>query len=220
MVQERTQKTDALKPFEFQEFVQHFPNAALVKAKIRRAPFVAVSMMLSRHGDFSNSERIRPSVVTLSDESGVSRPTVRKILAYLERLGVLVATGKHRNPGGGSPVTEYRLVRNPLVADVLRLKDRHWGSGKQETTAHPAVENREPLSGKQRTTEWQTENHNRNPKEEKNHSSEESSSPAPTVAEPPARSGAAVSEVDWMDELLSDIGALPIDGLSQAAEGT
>ncbi|WP_341954550.1 hypothetical protein [Microbacterium sp. LWH13-1.2] len=213
MVQDRTRKTDALKPFEFQEFVQHFPNAALAKAKIRRAPFVAVSMMLSRHGVFKSGERIRPSVGTLADEAGVSKPTVRKVLAYLQRTGVLVATGKHRNPGGGSPVTEYRFVRNQLVTDVMQVKDRDWGSGKQETTVEPAVASGEPLSGKRGTTEWQTGNHNRNPQEEKNPSSDKSSSPAPVVAEPPARSGAAESQVDWMDELLSEIGALPLDGL-------
>ncbi|MGF2950300.1 hypothetical protein [Microbacterium alcoholitolerans] len=189
-----------LKPFEFQEFVQLFPDAALTKAKIKRSAFVAVSMMLSRHGKFETGLRVRPSVGTLADESGVSKPTVRKVLAYLRDLGAIVKTGEHRNPGGGSPVTEYRLYRSPLVSDVLQnVRDRDYGRGKQETTGEGTGESGEPLSVNQGTTEWKAENHNRNHKRRKESSVEESPSPAPVVATPSARDGAAMDQEEDFD---------------------
>lgn len=158
--QKRPADPGTLRPFEFQEFVQFFPDAALTKAKIKRSAFVAVSMMLSRHGEFKTGLRIRPSVGTLADESGASRPTVRKVLRYLLDLGAIVKTADHRNSGGGSPVTEYRLYRSPVVDEVLtHLRDRDFGRGsrrplkrEQWKAENHSVSNRRPLSGKQETT--------------------------------------------------------------------
>ena len=201
--QKRPADPGTLRPFEFQEFVQFFPDAALTKAKIKRSAFVAVSMMLSRHGEFKTGLRIRPSVGTLTDESGASRPTVRKVLRYLLDLGAIVKTGDNRNSGGGSPVTEYRLYRSPVVDEVLtHLRDRDFGRGKQETTEEGAVESREPLSVKQETTEWKAGDHNRKYKKRIGNSVEESPSPAFVVAQPSARDGAA----DEFEEKLSAIG--------------
>ncbi|MFP1601891.1 hypothetical protein ACLD0U_04275 [Microbacterium sp. 2216-1] len=189
-----------LLPFEFQEFVQHFPDAALTKAQLKRSAFVSVAMMLSRHGDFATGMRVRPSVGTLADEAGVSKPTVRRVLAFLKKLDAIVKTGEHRNAGGGSPVTEYRLYRSGVVDEVLSLKDRNVRSGKQGTTATPSGESREPLSGKQRTTEGKAENHNRNHKERKESEVEESPSRAPVVAPPTASDGATeVTKEDDFD---------------------
>mgnify|MGYP005983400667 CR=1 FL=1 len=212
MVKNHTQKTGALKPFEFHEFVQYFPHAAL-KAGISRNAFVSVSVMLARHGTFKTGESIYPSVVTLADEAGVSRPTARKVLAYLQQIGVLEPVGQQRNPGGGSPVTKYRLRRNELVDVVIATKDRNYGSGKPRTTVVSPVETSEPLSGNLSTTEWKAQNHNKNNQSNQNASSEKSSSSAPIVAEPSARSGAEEKQVDWIDQLLSEIGTLPLDGI-------
>ena len=192
----------ALLPLKFQEFVQKFPDAALEKAKIRRAAFVAVSMMLSRHGEFKTGERIRPSVGTLADESGLTKPTVRKVVAYLQQIGVLVKTGEHRNPGGGTPVAEYRLYYSPVVATVLEINDRDYVSGKQRTTAEVAVENREPLSVNQGTTEWKTENHNRDHRKRKESSEAKAPSLSPSSLDPSGRSEEREEENDSMDDKL------------------
>ena len=154
MAPKPTQKTDqhTLKPFEFHEFVQHFPHAALAKAGISRNAFVSVSVMLSRHCTFKTGEHIYPSVGTLADEAGVSKPTVRKVLAYLQRIGALEAVGTHRNPGGGTPVTEYRFRVSQTVREVLTVKDRNYRSGNLRTTETAPVENSEPLRVNLRTT--------------------------------------------------------------------
>lgn len=205
----------ALRPWEFQEFVQYFPDAALQKVKIKRGQFVAVAMMLSRHGTFKTGTTIRPSVATLADESGISEPTVRKVLAYLRDIGVLAVTGTHRNPGGGTPVTVYQLRRNDKVDHVLRIKDRDYGRGKRETAVSGPGENGEPLRGKWETAEGQVENHNRNNKNDKNHSLAEAHSPAPSTLQASPGVGAAMTDPDssdWIDTFLAEVGSLALDG--------
>jgi hypothetical protein len=214
--QKKTPNPGQLKPFEFQEFVHHFPHAALKKAGIKRYAFVCVSMELTRYGNFETGTQLRPSIGELADASGVSEPTVRRVLAYLRAIEALVCTGEHRH-GGGSPIQEHRFNRSIVVRDVLAIRDRDHGRVKQGTTQAAQGESREPLRVKQETPEGKAGDHDRKSQKIKGNSLADAPSPAPSSLLPSASDGAAEETQrlsEWDSEaLLAEVGTLSVEEL-------
>ncbi|MFB4348619.1 hypothetical protein [Microbacterium sp. CR_7] len=233
---------DPISAGTFRKYIEHFYNGHLRLAgekflqdgrgAIERPTFVAVAHSLLATGDFKTGERFRLSQVAIAEISGCSPKSVRRVLRLLEKLGAIRVVETSKRPGGGMPVKVYTLTYSDHVHAVLSDQDRNKARDqwKRPQRAAQASDTREqnpsalgtttPINRDHNPNQWGPQPHNRNPQDQERTDSDRSS-PAPLVAEPLARSGAdrQESDADWMDELLSEIGALPMDGLSEAIEG-
>lgn len=238
MVKNHTSKTyaigDPISAGTFRKYIEHFYNGHLRLAgekflqdgsgAIERPTFVAVAHSLLATGDFKTGERFRLSQVAIAEISGVSTKSVRRVLRLLEKLGAIRVVDTSKRPGGGMPVKVYTLTYSEHVHAVLSDNDRdkardQWKRPQRTAEAPDAREHNPsalgtttPITREHNPNQWEPQPHNRNLQEQERTDSDKSS-PAPLVAEPAARDGATKKEIDWMDELLSEIGALPLDDL-------
>jgi hypothetical protein len=220
---------DPINAGTFRKYIEHFYNGHLRLADenflkdgggaIQRPTFVAVAHSLLATGNFKTGERFRLSQVAIADISGTSPKTVRRVLALLEKTGAIHVVGKSKRPGGGKPVKVYTLTYSEHVRDVLRDEDRNklgerWKRPKRlkktddDGRSNPtAIGAPTPFNGHTNPIEWVPQPHNRNHQEQEKNGEEESS-PAPIVAMPPARDGAAVVDEEYENDSawLSDPG--------------
>ncbi|MBB3158654.1 hypothetical protein FHS07_002350 [Microbacterium proteolyticum] len=110
---------------EFREFLEHIPNYTLALNGITRRAVWGVGMSLAQHVDYGSGTRARATQITLAEDSGTDRKTVRRVLTFLKAKEVLKVTGEQRhNVGTTSEIYSFR--RSVFVDQVLNLKDRHW----------------------------------------------------------------------------------------------
>lgn len=219
---------DPINAGTFRKYIEHFYNGILRNAgniigdgrgAIERLTFVAVAHSLLATGDFKTGEKFRLSQVAIAEKAGASTKSVRRVLNLLEVLGAIRVVEMSKRPGGGKPVKVYTLTYSQNVHEVLKDKDANKLRERWKRDERHAVEESNvphnpnamgtttPFNVPHNPIQWEPQPHNRNFQEQERNDSDESS-PAPVVAPPAARDGAAsVDEEDlsWVDEFLRNL---------------
>ncbi len=79
---------------------------------------VVTYAILDRHRN-EKTGRCAPSITRLAAMAGVSVPTMRRRLSELEKIGAVIVAPTYR-PDGSQTSNQYRLVRDPEVAQMTR----------------------------------------------------------------------------------------------------
>lgn len=77
----------------FRKFVKDLSNDVIKSWGIKPAYFKAVCMVLSMYGDYETGKNIRPSWLTVAEESGVNRKTAMKVRDVLISNDILIQKG-------------------------------------------------------------------------------------------------------------------------------
>lgn len=224
---------DSISAGTFRKYLEHFYNGHLRLAgkalkdghgAIERPTFYAVANALLATGDFKTGERFRLSQVAISEISGASRKSVRRVLKLLETLGAIRVVDSSKRPGGGMPVKVYTLTYSEHVHAVLTDADRdkerdRWKrplrhAGEEDTGHHnpSALGTTTPINETHNPNQWVPQPHNRNLQEQERADSDESS-PASSSLSPTARDDAAKPDVSTegaLDELLAGLEDEPV----------
>ncbi|WP_431806376.1 hypothetical protein [Microbacterium paraoxydans] len=187
---------------DFRWFILHVPT--LAHKGIRRTSWVAIGLALAQYGDYRTGERVNPSKKLLHKQTGAHNDTITKVIDVLKANGALQATGRHQGVNGGQPYEVFSFRRSPAVEKVLSKRDAYDWHERASVGPEPGSTSPEPASVSPEPASVSPEDNRNitNVMNESNVSVEDSPSPAPVVAQPSARDGAA----DELDEKLSVIG--------------
>ncbi|GAA1523094.1 hypothetical protein HD600_000203 [Microbacterium ginsengiterrae] len=192
---------------DFRWFILHYP-AFLIQGGIRRTSWVAIGLTLAQFGDYATGTRVNPSKKLLHHLTGAHHTTITKMLEYLKRQGVLEVTDKHQGRNGGQPYEVFRFRRNDLVKEILEKRDAHDWPQQASPIPAPASATPEPANAGTEPATASPED-NRNDSNEMNVKNRSGNpSPAPVVAPPSARDGAAEESepaINWSDETVAEL---------------
>ncbi|MGO4487055.1 hypothetical protein [Microbacterium sp. 2RAF4] len=183
-----------LSAMEFRKFLEYCPDVILKRHNVPGGAFWGVGMALAQHINYATGQKSRLSQRGIAAISRTTPRTTKVVLDFLKAQGVIVVVDHQRRNGKLSE--NYSFRKSPFVREVLKLANQHWTpeSRTQEravvaestSTGAPELQTDAPeLQTDAPEPMIRTKDH----KIEKN--SSDKSSPAPIVAMPPARDGAA-----------------------------
>ena len=187
----------ALTAPEFRKFLEYFPDAVLKEYKIPGYAFWGVGMALAQHIDYETGTGSRLSQRAIARISRTGTDTVRRVLEFLKMVGAIEVRDLQRR--NGKPSENYNFRKSATVVRVLELADQDYLPERLRSETVPHQVQTVPHQAMIRTQD---------PKIEQG---SDRSSPAPVVAQPSARDGAATMDQEEEFDVDAFLEGLVID---------